>query len=296
MSTKIPNHKRRKKMQVLENTVTQAYELFTNKKFDTALEVLNNSEEDLQNELNNIDEDQREEFLASIQNLKGFINLGTGDYKAAQDCFENGLQLNPHSSQACAGLGEVLYLQEKDEEAKMMFEWALDLNSQNEFAKSGLVKVNQSLGLPNYHNSLEIDSMTDEEQSIFNKCITDAYNAFKEKDFQHSLEMVEKAQEILTSGVMSNSALIKIASLENFKGFNYLALEKFDADPRSSQACAGLGELYYLKSMDEESKTMFEFAVQHDPNNDFATAGLAKVNKALGLSETHNTKLNKEAI
>jgi tetratricopeptide (TPR) repeat protein len=99
MSTKIPNHKRRKKMQVLENTVTQAYELFTNKKFDTALEVLNNSEEDLQNELNNIDEDQREEFLASIQNLKGFINLGTGDYKAAQDCFENGLQLNPHSSQ-----------------------------------------------------------------------------------------------------------------------------------------------------------------------------------------------------
>lgn len=294
-------------MQVLENTVTQAYDLFTNKEFDSALEVLNNSDEDLQSELNKLAGDQREEFLASIQNLKGFIYLGMSDNKSAQDSFEAGLQLNPHSSQACAGLGEVLFLQEKDEEAKMMFEWALDLNSNNEFAKNGLVKVNQSLALPNFHNSLEIDSMTDEEQSIFNKCITDAYKAFKEKDFQFSLEMVEKSQEILTSGVMSNSALIKIASLENFKGFNYLALEKFDAaqscfekslnlDPRSSQACAGLGELYYLKSMDEESKTMFEFAVKHDPDNDFALTGLSKVNKALGLEETDSTKAEKEAV
>lgn len=294
-------------MEVLENTVTQAFDLFAQKDFESALDVLNNSDDDLQNELNSIDEDQRDEYLASLQNLRGFICLGIGNNKLAQSNFEKALQLNPHSSQACAGLGEILFLQDQDEEAKIMYEWALDLNSQNEFAKNGLAKVNQSLGLPNYHNSLEVDSMSEDESLIFNKCISHAYTMFKEKQFQDSLDMIDKAQEIVTGGVMSNSALLKISSLENFKGFNYLSLENFDTaqacfekalnlDPRSSQACAGLGELYFIKGMDLESKTMYEFALKHDSKNEFATSGLAKVNTALGLNAEDNSKVEKKAV
>lgn len=294
-------------MEVLENTVTQAFDLFAQKDFESALHVIDNSNEDLESELGNIDQDQREEYLSSIQNLRGFICLGVGDNKSAQSCFEKALQLNPHSSQACAGLGEILFLKDQDEEAKIMFEWALDLNKQNEFAKNGLTKVNQSLGLPNYHNSLEVDSLSEEESLIFNKCITHAYTMFKEKQFQDSLDMIDKAQEIVTGGVMSNSALLKISSLENFKGFNHLSLGDFDTaqvcfekalnlDFSSSQACAGLGELYFIKGMDLESKTMYEFALTHDPKNDFAITGLAKVNTALGLDPNDNSKEEKKAV
>jgi len=294
-------------MEVLESTVTQAYDLFTKKDFEAALDVLNNSDEDINNQLSTIEEDKRDEHLASIYNLKGFIYLGLGDNNSAKDSFEKGLQLNPNSSQACAGLGEVFFLNGRDEEAKIMLEWALDLNSQNEFAKNSLHKVNRSLALPDYHNSLEVDSMSEDELTIFNKCITDAYTLFKEKKFDYSLEKIEKAQELLLSGVMSNSTLLKISSLENFKGFNYLALENHDTaqgcfekalnlDPRSSQACAGLGELFYLKRMDKESKTMFQFAVQHDPHNEFAVSGLKKVNEALGLETTNNTLEEKKAV
>lgn len=294
-------------MEVLESTVTQAFELFSKKEFESALDVLNNSDTDLQDELNSIGVDKRDGYLSSIYNLKGFICLGLNDNKSAQSCFEKGLQLNPHSSQACAGLGEVLFLDGKDEEAKIMYEWALDLNPQNEFAKNGLTKVNQSTGLPKYHNSLEIDSMPESDYAVFNKSISDAYTLFKEKRFQDSLEKINSAHELLTSGVMSNSVLLKISSLENFRGFNYMALEDFDSalvcfekalnlDPRSSQACAGLGELYYLKGMDKESKTMYEFAVCHDPRNEFALSGLKKVNISLGLQPGNNSQLEKKVV
>lgn len=294
-------------MEVLESTVSKAYELFSTKQFESALDVLESSDNDIQQELTTVEESKRDEYISSMYNFKGFIFLGMDDLRLAQECFEKGLRANPHSSQSCAGLGEVLFLQEKDEEAKIMFEWALDLNSKNEFAKAGLIKVNKTLGLPNFHNTMEGQALSDDEQVIFNKCITDAYKLFKEKKFAGSIDKIDRAQGMLTKGILSNSAFLKISSLENFKGFNYLALDNFDSaracfekslnlDPGSSQACAGLGELYYLKGMDLEAKTMFEFAVNHDAQNDFAITGLAKVNKALGLEETDNSKVKKEAV
>ena len=294
-------------MEVLENTVTEAYNLFSRKDYTTALNVLDNSDSKIQNELAQKTQTQREVYLASVQNLRGFICLGMEDKSEAQNCFEKALQYNPNSSQACAGLGEVFYLQSKDEEAKVMFEWALDLNANNKFAATGLSKVNQSLGLPKTHNSLEADSMSKEELAIFNKCIVDAYKLFKERKFAESLVKVIKAEELVMEGIMSNSALEKISSLENFKGFNYLALndnksaqtafeKALNLDPYSSQACAGLGELFYLNNMDVESKTMYEYAVLNDSENEFAIAGLAKINKILGFSETDNTQLQKKAV
>ncbi len=293
-------------MEVLENSVSQAYDLFSKKDFESALEVLDKSDNDVQRELTEMEQSKREEYLSSMHNFRGFIFLGMGDNDSAQDSFEKGLQSNPNSSQSCAGLGEVLFLKEKDDDAKVMFEWALDLNPKNEFARAGLIKVNKSLGLPNFHNTMEEEALSEDEQVIFNKCITDAYKHFKEKNFEDSLEKINRAQGLITKGILSNSTFLKISSLENFKGFNHLALDNFDAaqacfekslnlDATSSQACAGLGELYYLKGMDMEAKTMFEFSVKHDEQNDFAISGLAKINKILGLDENDNSKLNSKA-
>ena len=72
---------------------------------------------------------------------------------SAKTCFENALNLNPNSSQACAGLGEILFLDEKDDEAKTMFEWGVKNNPANQFALAGLEKANQNLGLESVHTS-----------------------------------------------------------------------------------------------------------------------------------------------
>ena len=68
--------------------------------------------------------------------------------------YEKSLVVCPNSSEACAGLGEVFYLAELDEQSKAMFEWALKSNSENEVARRGLAKVNGLLGLRSDHNSL----------------------------------------------------------------------------------------------------------------------------------------------
>jgi hypothetical protein len=44
-----------------------------------------------------------------------------------------------------------------ENEAKTMFEWAVQYNPGNKFAKSGLLKVNQSLGYTDFHNTLADD-------------------------------------------------------------------------------------------------------------------------------------------
>ena len=87
------------------------------------------------------------------------------------------------------------------------------------------------------------------------------------------------------------------------KGFNYLGLDDktnarkcfetaLNINHESSQACSGLGELFYLEGKDKEAKTMYEFAVKNNPENPYAVSGLEKVNKVLDYPETHNTLLN----
>lgn len=139
----------------LNKELTIAYELFTQKKFKPALEKIeaiknliqnNNSEQHLDN--NKIDE------KVGIENFRGFIYLGLKENAKARECFEKSLNLKPESSQACAGLGEVLYLEARDHEAKLMYEWSLVNDSKNIFAMEGLKKVNKLLLLDENDNSL----------------------------------------------------------------------------------------------------------------------------------------------
>ena len=40
---------------------------------------------------------------------------------------------------------------------------------------------------------------------------------------------------------------------------------------------------------DKEAKTMYEYALENNPDNQFALGGLEKVNKILNLSETNSS-------
>jgi len=89
-----------------------------------------------------------------IQNLAGNIALVIGELEEAQEYFEKELNLNPQSSSACFGLGQIFFAQENYEAAKVMFEWAVKNDSQNQQAINSLQNVNEILGFEINHNSL----------------------------------------------------------------------------------------------------------------------------------------------
>lgn len=281
--------------------IEQAYELFEKKEFKQSLELAKKVEAMLQGDgqSENLSDQEKNEILSSLDNFKGFNYLALDQIGDARDSFEKSLNINPNSSQACAGMGEVFYLLERDEEAKVMYEWALDNNPSNQFASAGLAKINNRLGLPENHNTLNVET-TLKKKDDFYKIITEAYRLFTDKNYEESLVKLAEVEKIINKGISSKTAAAKIVSLENFRGFNYLALNVLEPakasferalnlNPASSQACAGLGEILFLEGKEKEAKSMFEWAVKHNPLNEFAVEGLKKINKALGLKEDHSS-------
>lgn len=86
--------------------------------------------------------------------LAANVALINKELEKSQTYFENALKLNPASSEACFGLGQVFYQAEMLEESKTMFEWAVKNNPNNQTAIEALKAVNQILSLSENHNSL----------------------------------------------------------------------------------------------------------------------------------------------
>ena len=116
-----------------------ALEYYENQDWDNALEKFNHLETELKKE-NNSNEDE-EISLADIVEISGFAYLGKGDLENATVKFEEALNLNPQSSNACAGLGEVLYKTGMYNEAGEMYKYAIKFDSGNMAAKEGLAKI-----------------------------------------------------------------------------------------------------------------------------------------------------------
>lgn len=91
---------------------------------------------------------------SELLNLAGTISLSKNEIDIAKNYFEEELTINPNSSTACFGLGEIFNRLEMFENAKTMYEWAVvnDINNLN--AKLKLVEINTKLDLPVEHNSL----------------------------------------------------------------------------------------------------------------------------------------------
>ncbi len=98
-----------------------------------------------------IDEQNQSDELSVI---KGCAYLALQDLENAKASFENALKINPNSSEACTGLGEVFYLADYDKEAKTMFEWAVKNNPENVQSKNRLKEINRVLGYAEEHSSL----------------------------------------------------------------------------------------------------------------------------------------------
>ncbi|MBK7104469.1 MAG: glycosyltransferase [Ignavibacteriae bacterium] len=96
-------------------------------------------------------------------NIAGNLALSNNELEEAKNWFEKELEINPNSSTACFGLGEIFNKAEMLEESKAMLEWAVVNNIKNQNAKIKLEEVNQKLNLSVDHNSLLIENIFDKE-------------------------------------------------------------------------------------------------------------------------------------
>lgn len=264
-------------------------------------------EKDYKSALNNLNEviERYEEYsgkgcehisLQDLLNLSANAALMFGDYQTANELFEKELKADPTSSRACAGLAGIFLTEEKYLEAKTMYEWAIKNDPTNELAVRGLCKINELLGMEPHDNSLNASSNIDEQvETLF----SETYLLYEKKMYKEALTVLLELEKFVTK---SNEGIHPdtLVSIINLSGYNYLGLNDIDnaresferalnINPSSSSACAGLGEIYAAFAMDAEAKTMFEWAVKNNPENQSAMSSLASVNRRLGFSQNHNS-------
>lgn len=279
-------------MSDFETLFANAFTLFGEQKFAESLFKLAEAERHLINL-------ETPALISGLENLKGFNYLGLQDYKEAKKCFEKALKINPDSSQACSGLGEVLYLTHDDWHAKTMYEWGVKNNKDNQFAVQGLARINRILGFQENHNSLlKVDGSeeiinSDEDVLEIIKNASALYEGEKYLEAIYKLDFAEGVlranldqlkQHMVDLLVMKGTGFFKIGQYDRAEGEFEKAL---NYNPESSQACLGLGRVFLKRKMNEEAKTMFEWSRKNDPANPEAKAELERINLKLGLPENH---------
>jgi GT2 family glycosyltransferase/glycosyltransferase involved in cell wall biosynthesis len=248
--------------------------------------------------LNGKDKNASDYTYSDIVNLAGNVSLALGNVDTAQKHFEEEISI---SAASFVGLGEVFVHKGLFKNAKTLFELALYFNKENQLANDHLEKVNNMLGLTSnnneYMNCMKID------ENPFGYLIHEAFESYEKQEYQKGLELIleyEKNYKIKSDNEMDNNDFEKFY---NLKGFFHLRLNELanartcfeqalKVNPQSSQACSGLGEYFYLSLNIDAAKTMFDWAVKNDANNQTAINWLKKINRKLGLQENHNSLLN----
>lgn len=287
------SHNKQKSVDVqIEELFAETYSLYEKKLFNDSLTVLI----ELEKFIDARPEDVKPETAASVFNLSGFNYLALSENDLARQSFEKSLNILPDSSTACVGLGEIFYLEGKDKEAKTMYEWAVKNNPTNEMAIKGLSKINEVLGMERNDNSLNASPNIDEQvETLF----SETYSLYEKKMYKEALTVLLELEKFVTNS-SEEIHPDTLVSIINLSGYNYLGLNDIDnaresferalnINPSSSSACAGLGEIYATFAMDAEAKTMFEWAVKNNPENQTAVSSLASVNRRLGFSQNHNS-------
>ena len=280
--SKTKQHFERARVHIKDNELNSAY-LELNK----VLQILNSEEKE-----------EREFSYSDVESLAGNVSLALGDPHTAQKHFEEEFKC---STSSFIGMGEVFIQKGMFKNAKTMFELALYFSSENQLAGDRLAKVNDQLGLMPGHN----DFMNFMKVGInpFESLMKEAFICYENKEYQRGAELLieyAKNYEIKSDNELDNNDNEKYY---NLKGFFHLRLNELDnaricfeqalkINPQSSQACSGLGEYFYLTLNIDAAKTMFDWAVKNDSQNQTAANWLKKINLKLGLQENHNSLLN----
>ena len=148
------NQKRTLFISINNDEVVKHFERAQNKIQDKEYDLALN---DLELALEKFDLSEKASSMISKEDLyilTANISLILKDPEKAKLYFEESLKLNPTSSEACFGLGQVFYQLEMFEESKTMLEWAVKNDPDNQTVVEALKSVNQMLDFPENHNSL----------------------------------------------------------------------------------------------------------------------------------------------
>ncbi|MCL5030009.1 MAG: tetratricopeptide repeat protein [Bacteroidetes bacterium] len=267
-------------MENYKDLFLQAYDLYTKGETELAIHKLNEAERLYD------PEDSPDGFnLEDLFILRGTIHFSTNNLEQAKSDFERALKENNSSSEACLGLGQYFIAKGLFENAKTMFEWAVKNNPEHPGAQKALANVNSKLNLSMADNSLSAGNNQPAKKEKSDP-LDEAAELFAQKKYKEALtklfETRKQHEEVL-------------ASIENFIAFNYLELNDdvktkeaaeraLKLNPFSSQAYATLGEIYFREKNNSAAKTMFEIALKHNPENNFARTGLQNVEQAMGIT------------
>lgn len=139
----------------------------------------------------------------------------------------------------------------------------------------------------------------------FVKSLSRAFIYIDDEEYDLALESLKLALEKFDSSErigyeqITKEELLNIAgnialsknNLDSAKDFFEKELEQ---NPSSSSACFGLGEVFSNAELYEESKTMLEWAIVNNKNNQNAKVRLKEINIKLNLSEDHNSLLSEQ--
>lgn len=259
------------------------------KELDLALESISMALENY----HKVNEKKYQIEYPDLLDLAANIAFASGQIEIAKRYFEEELTVQPNSSSACAGLGEIFFTSQEFEAAKAMYEWGVKNNPENASAIEGLVKANLKLGLSEDDFSLKEEVFIEEKLKMI-------FNLYESSQFDKALSLIDEYEAPVIEHYKEINDFESASAFYNLKGYIYLALEQIDfarsnfeialnTNAVSSQACTGLGEIFYKEQNFTNAKTMFEWGVKNNPENKSANESLAKVNLLLGFEETHNS-------
>jgi GT2 family glycosyltransferase/glycosyltransferase involved in cell wall biosynthesis len=110
---------------------------------------------------------------------------------------------------------------------------------------------------------------------------------------------IEKAIENFSTGdaiTIAKDDLFDLAgnlffATNDIEKSRYYFEQELQLSPTSSNACLGLGKVFYVENKLEAAKTMFEWAIKNNSDNKSAINALREVNQKLDLDVNHNSLL-----
>ncbi len=274
------------------NYVNRAKRYLVSKEYNMALESLNEALA-----VYSPDADKNPISYTDLLELAGNTALLAGDYETAKKYFEEELNLMPNSSSACVGLAEVFTAYGYFENAKVMLEWGVKNDPLNSAAAEKLELVEKLLM---DEKPAGLDSPMKNDVSDLVSIIIRSQNLIKENKVEEALLILEQNEEKLYTLLSENKEVPIAPDYFNTLGFLHLKSgnsEKahpyfemaLNLDSSSSEACVGLGEVFFMNDKNEEAKTMLEWGIKNNPQNSAATQLLCHVNTLLGFEKNHNS-------
>lgn len=194
---------------------------------------------EIQRAINTFDDSKRKGFeqisKEELLNLAGKISLQIGDFEKSKDFFELELVENPNSGRACLGLAETFYKAELFKEAKTMYEWAIKNGENKNEIWNKLNSINQKLGLPENHNSLELSR-------------------------ENELPTIEQAEELINKSDLINAEKILLQILHS--------------DPNNIDALNDYAVMQIMQNNYGPALELINKVIQLDPSNEVALDNL----------------------